>query len=595
MDVLETHLPKILDLASNFNIDLSGVLSEYAQKLRDDAPELMNGFSFPQAALLLQHCAEIYGRKVDYVFNVACELCDNLNSRLSAPPTSPTDTNQENPITSPKKSSHARKRKNVDLASLTADDFQLLSVPLDKPKVLLKHKKNKKRLCNEGVCVRLTPMNFKNSHEYHIYEEDQLASIGTKDQFRLNWSVENSCRLEEYIRDAGSGSSWNVCDVGVSNMPTPEYSDEGVGEARSDSPPISSSNNEVLPDSIFENEGTPYSDSAVNLEPIQTIEPELPSYDKDQTVIDKPCQKVAAFKLPFELSRKGLKGAKPETNFTLFLFSDLLKRSLQMKGPLPPWSKLRSYDKDLIKKHINFLMERYNLGGREVNNIQSLIEPQEDFFGFEEQTLKDCPEVLSAVEPEEAPNSAGIEISNDLESEDVQNIPSFHDNEIPETVQEANTMNRKTAAADGVADWRQFIHSKLAEESNKNDFDVHAYGSNIVKSFHHVNETVSFAELVGGMDRREVSRNFLSVLMLANASNVTLEDDGPNTLRVTLNDPNIQHGMENVPCPSNVDHPASKRKATSNLEEESETHERGYRKQIPGRGPWKNKSTKRKL
>lgn len=39
----------------------------------------MENFSFPEAALLLQHCAEIYGRKVDYVYNLAVELCENMN------------------------------------------------------------------------------------------------------------------------------------------------------------------------------------------------------------------------------------------------------------------------------------------------------------------------------------------------------------------------------------------------------------------------------------------------------------------------------------------------------------------------------------
>lgn len=55
---------------------------------------------------------------------------------------------------------------------------------------------------------------------------------------------------------------------------------------------------------------------------------------------------------------------------------------------------------------------------------------------------------------------------------------------------------------------------KIGDDKKESDFDIHAYGSEIISTFSHVGETVSFAELAGGLKREEVSKHFLSVLML---------------------------------------------------------------------------------
>ncbi|KAK3926476.1 Condensin-2 complex subunit H2 [Frankliniella fusca] len=635
MDVLNTHLPKILDLASNFNLDLSGVLAGYAQKLRDDVPELMENFSFPEAALLLQHCAEIYGRKVDYVHNLALELCENMNSRIYAPESAQgPETTETTPI-SPKKL--GRKKRTV--SAISTEDFKMNSFPLEKPNIFNRgRKKKKKKHCAEAVCVRLAAVNLP-SHEYHIYDDD-TTSIGTKDQFRLNWPLEQNCRLEEYILDEGSGNLWNVCDVGVSNMPTPEYSDDGARcptpldhiSRTSPGPSINKecgSNldcNEISESNEIPNISTgPDNDSALDCNErsdscqmqeqsvssdITTAIASLESASQEKEKIidnvandqikEKPKTSKTTFKLPFELTKKGSKGSKPEGNITLFLFSDMLKRSLGMKGPLPPMSRHKNGDNKLVEKHVAFLKKKYSLE-RKVLDTRSLLEEQSDFLGFEEEVLPDIPDVLTALESSDTQKKANLKpnvktldrVVNLIDQEDHDDHwdadLSSHDN--TEFQEEIHHAQRPTVDEQGVRNWRQFIQGKLAAEEEQRPFDVHSYGSDIINSFRHVGETLSFEEIVGGMDVREIGRFFVSSLMLANTTNLKLNHSGqPNSLSMTLEKTERYHDMEDILVP-----PAAggiKRKSHSNLEEEEESVQQRHQKQIPGKGPWKNKSKK---
>lgn len=648
MDVLNTHLPKILDLAKNFNLDLSGVLAGYAQKLHDDVPELMENFSFPEAALLLQHCAEIYGRKVDYVHTLALELCENMNSRMYAPESAQGQGAAEPASLSPKKLANARKKKTVSIIS--TEDFKMNSFSLEKPNTFHRgRKKKKKKHCAEAVCVRLAAVNLP-SHEFHIYDDDAFASIGTKDQFRLNWPIEQNCRLEEYILDEGSGNLWNVCDVGVSNMPTPEYSDDG---ARCPSPrslltsPGSNMNvdcgqtpdcsqisdsNEIADSEIPDSNDIPdcnkFLDSSqtnCDIAEVTTVQ-ELhksgaPSKENlvDNTTKDQAKEKSKSakttFKLPYELTKKGLKEAKPEGNITLFLFSDLLKRSLGIKGPLPPVSKNKNADNKLIEKHIDFLKKKYKLGTKSLDT-GSLLEEQTDFLGFDEEPLPDIPDVLMPIgqssEHGKTVKSSKSKVADRIvdfedyghhdDNWDADNTPhdnTSHDNT---SFQEDTQSRRPTIDEQGVRNWRQFIQGKLAAEEEQKPFDVHSYGSDIINAFHHVGETLPFEAIVGGMDVREIGRYFVSSLMLANTTNLNIEDSGkPNTLRMTLQKTERFHDMEDILVPPSVGglekqspqkQSQAKRKSQSNLEEEEESTQHRYLKQIPGKGPWRNKSKK---
>ncbi|XP_042212254.1 condensin-2 complex subunit H2-like isoform X2 [Homarus americanus] len=80
--------------------------------------------------------------------------------------------------------------------------------------------------------------------------------------------------------------------------------------------------------------------------------------------------------------------------------------------------------------------------------------------------------------------------------------------------------------------WREAILPKLAEEECRKEFDIHKYGSQVLSHFpdNGRKQTISFSEVIKGQDAREVSRHFLSCLMLANTYNIELSETEPGDL-----------------------------------------------------------------
>lgn len=66
--------------------------------------------------------------------------------------------------------------------------------------------------------------------------------------------------------------------------------------------------------------------------------------------------------------------------------------------------------------------------------------------------------------------------------------------------------------------WHECVRPILEEdEEQRNVFDVDVYGTLIINRFTHVGEQKSFDELFAGMEKEEVARYFLSILMLVSS------------------------------------------------------------------------------
>lgn len=66
--------------------------------------------------------------------------------------------------------------------------------------------------------------------------------------------------------------------------------------------------------------------------------------------------------------------------------------------------------------------------------------------------------------------------------------------------------------------WHENIRPIIEEdEEQRTAYDVHAYGARILDRFTHVGEQKSFDDLFAGMEREEVARYFLSILMLVSS------------------------------------------------------------------------------
>lgn len=68
-----------------------------------------------------------------------------------------------------------------------------------------------------------------------------------------------------------------------------------------------------------------------------------------------------------------------------------------------------------------------------------------------------------------------------------------------------------------VNNWHNKLQTVLKEEENIPKFDINKYGTDILNSFTCIGEEKSFKELVQGKNKSEVSRCFLTVLIMVSS------------------------------------------------------------------------------
>ena len=76
--------------------------------------------------------------------------------------------------------------------------------------------------------------------------------------------------------------------------------------------------------------------------------------------------------------------------------------------------------------------------------------------------------------------------------------------------------------------WHENLAPKLEEVEKRGDFDIHAYGTQILDKFPDDNRktTIKFQDVISASSPEEVPRLFLSTLMLANTQNLEIECSG---------------------------------------------------------------------
>lgn len=65
-----------------------------------------------------------------------------------------------------------------------------------------------------------------------------------------------------------------------------------------------------------------------------------------------------------------------------------------------------------------------------------------------------------------------------------------------------------------VHQWHDNLRPILEEEEKRTEFDIHEYGTRLLNCFESIGEQKTFKELIGGLPQEEVSRYFLSILMM---------------------------------------------------------------------------------
>lgn len=92
----------------------------------------------------------------------------------------------------------------------------------------------------------------------------------------------------------------------------------------------------------------------------------------------------------------------------------------------------------------------------------------------------------------------------------------------------------ETARAEGFSDmvervskWHEMLRPVLANCEKRNNFDIHALGSDIIEQFPPEEDSdsreISFTDVMNGRDQTYTARYFLSLLLLTNTKNVNLK------------------------------------------------------------------------
>ncbi|XP_060869795.1 uncharacterized protein LOC132944456 isoform X2 [Metopolophium dirhodum] len=103
-----------------------------------------------------------------------------------------------------------------------------------------------------------------------------------------------------------------------------------------------------------------------------------------------------------------------------------------------------------------------------------------------------------------------------------ENVQTYQRNTIDLQNYENNkmeTMNEQLKMQNRVLQWHNNLRPILEKEEKLIEFDIHEYGTRILSCFKSIGEQKLFKDLVGGIDKVEVARYYLSLLMMINTNN----------------------------------------------------------------------------
>lgn len=75
-------------------------------------------------------------------------------------------------------------------------------------------------------------------------------------------------------------------------------------------------------------------------------------------------------------------------------------------------------------------------------------------------------------------------------------------------------MDEQLEMRNRVQAWHDKLRPILEEEEKRNEFDIHEYGTRVLDCFDSIGSQKVLKNLIGGLEHEEISRYFLSTLMM---------------------------------------------------------------------------------
>ncbi|XP_068083154.1 condensin-2 complex subunit H2 [Anabrus simplex] len=548
-------LSPLQDPAKNWEVDLAAHLETFLKELYRLTTESPNGdykINFVEAAVLIQRSAGIYSKKVEYLWDA---LMDVLNSFQ---------------VKRPGNKSSSSRRKTVALSmegeSNTADTWKPVEdLSFDDQK--WKHQPNNFKFEPFIICELEQRMASKLDIELCDRNMDKL---GKKSDFRLNYFISSTCMLEDdfSIQTAPVGLFSTLLDV-ESHIEQNNVNNEPRHSPAHDVGNVSMDNDHYEPENRddrclspeldrLEGEFPAVRHSTVfgTREDVVTVDPW--KSDKINEFATKALKAKANFKLPCdgELEKtdrkRKLSERQKEKDIKLmadFLTSDMIKARFSKKA----FDSFPRFTVELIdefRRHKKKLEKERRAEEIEALRIQLATEYVGDFIGFEDYEYSsgeedgflgyqdempddddNADEGGEPVGSEEFPTPQVIDpssLDNNRESVSYQAV-------LQEKLNEYFNMGEQLVQSDlakRVNQWHESIRPVLEAAEKRGHFDIHEYGSRVLECFPQGNRktTIPFAAVVDGKPKDDVSRYFLSSLMLANSYNIEISKSDPREL-----------------------------------------------------------------
>ncbi|KAI4303186.1 hypothetical protein MLD38_038848 [Melastoma candidum] len=132
----------------------------------------------------------------------------------------------------------------------------------------------------------------------------------------------------------------------------------------------------------------------------------------------------------------------------------------------------------------------------------------------------------------------GNDQAENLTSDPPMSLEDLYQSHLDALLTNITESEMQTELADRVSNWKQKIEQNLEEQESLPPFDIHEYGERVLDKLSHDKEpgnSVSFADIVRGLEKHDVARTFSALLQLVNNEDVNLDrSDGGNTLCYTV-------------------------------------------------------------
>jgi len=589
-------LKPIKDLTQNWQVPLADLLSTYIEDLKHVTITFDGGetsVNFAEAALLLQGTASVYGKKVDFLWQMVLQTLDMLRSKKEADGEEGDAEGEGGPT------QKGRKKNQLD----TTREFGLLEAELGKNIDVKNEEESLEERKNALNFIYITPRQLiekegseQKAVKVNLYmgvQQGKWDILAGKEDFRIN---------SQYVSVTGGlGEDLTVDNQYLSVSIDQDYEEDLTlppASPEQEPPPLATSiftpaetddpHNPIAPDPDMslgnvshnsiradgQHDSTPTTGDCIasvlspqtvlDKTPEPEVDPWAPLDPYQDMSTPRPMKPKKTIRLPPSLTTKHdkTKPLPPIEQYLMQEMTDSLYNPAMLPNVPPAFydlavlemSRRRAREKEErrkrlaevpgVRREVIYDQEHYEEGGQDIFDQVDDMPEDDDDDGIEipDNFQDDLPN------PHLGGDVGSFVVENIgtdgvAESETGDSYEELVARRVQEFVHKSQEFLKSSELTQRVAKWHQMIGPRLDRVEQRKAFDVHLYGSRVLSSFDDLPETskescyVPFNTVVRGQKGEEVARYFLSTLMLANTMNVGVSTE-PGT------DPQL--GMDNV-------------------------------------------------